>query len=197
MAECKRTPWSDAQLEQRLRECVAEMQLERMPSCRELNAHTGSGGFSARLVAAGGMYSWARRLGLPLKQSATEIGRQGEEYAALWLQARGYTVERMSARHPYDLLIDRAVKADVKFAHLGGRRQTGRYSFELRKIYPTCDIYLLVTEAEEGCRAVYVLPAQNAMHRMLSMGSITSKYQKYRGRTDIIDRLLRAFAEVG
>lgn len=198
MKNIRRARWSEELIGEKLQECVLALGIDRMPTRSEIDKYCGDYALSNKVDKTYGYYGWAKKLGLEMKKSDTETGKFGEAYAAQWLTHRGYKVERMTTRHPYDLLINGTIKADVKYSHLYKTKEGfAFYSFRLEKIYPTCDVYLAISEDPHGNKAVYIIPAKNVKQKQMSMGQKSSKYDKYLNRTDILDRLLQAYSDVG
>lgn len=116
-------------------------------------------------------------LGLPIKDSKTYFGKSQESVAAEMLISRGHSVRHMSQNFPYDLLVDDAVKIDVKASHLYKGTAGDFYTFNIEKQFATCDIYLLFTLSDDNSeREVYIVPSVFVIAQtQLSIGKDTSK----------------------
>lgn len=192
-----REKWDDGRIEEKLLECIAGLEIDRMPSQAEINLYYGDTALSNKVTKTYGYYGWAKRLNVPIKDSHTQTGRIGEFIALSWLTSYGYKTQKMSTRYPYDLLVEDLVKIDVKFANkLNGKDGSFYYTFGLEKRYPTCDIYLLITHDDKGKNSFYVVPAKNVMQRQISMGINRSIYHKYKDRVDIVEQYIKAFQSV-
>src|SRR5699024_12772503 len=55
---------------------------------------------------------------------------------------RSYTVEKMTTKHPYDLLVNENVKVDIKVGRVHYHFGSKAHTFRLAKKYSTCDIYI-------------------------------------------------------
>lgn len=195
MEHSYRTPWTDELVEAKILECVNGLELNRMPSRQEFHDFYGNDALTNRIRRSGGYYDWAIRLGLKMKSSETQIGKDGELLAKELLERRGFTVERMTTRYPYDLYVDGAVKVDVKTAHLTQIKGYGCYSFNLEKRAPTCDIYFLIALGIEN-ETVYIVPAF-ANQTQICIGAKNTIYKKYIDRYDIIQNIASAHKSIG
>ena len=91
----------------------------------------------------------------------------------------------MSIKHPYDLLVDKNIKFDVKAAnkYVNGEGHS-YYSFNLEKRNPTCDIYILLCIDTER---IFIIPSKFLHQTQISM-SDNSKYSIYENRWDYIEQ---------
>lgn len=177
--------WTEERIKSGILDVVKILDLDRMPTHGEVRSVYGDERLTNKISKTHGYYGWAEILGLPMKGSCTQTGKIGEEYAAQLLNARGFDVQRMSTKFPYDLYVDNSVKVDVKHANIF-TAQNGRqfFSFWLSKKFPTCDVYMLIAERKDG-PAVYVVPATIGKTQ-ISMGRDQTMYERYRDRYDII-----------
>lgn len=181
------TQWTDDMVQDQILNCVSTLGLNRMPSRQELHNFYGSDALTNRIRRSGGYYGWAERLGLPMKESETQTGKDGEARAKELLEQHGFFVQRMSTRYPYDLYVNGCVKVDVKTAHPTKTPGTAKcYSFGLSKRCPTCDIYFLLALTPSG-EKTYIVPS-SINQTQICMGENTSSNDKYLDRYDIIQR---------
>lgn len=186
--------WTDEKVEKVILDCMSHHNITRMPSRSELVEFTKSNAVPCRISKTIGYYGWAERLGLKMKKSDTQTGKIGEEQAVQLLRSKGFDVERMTTRHPYDLLVNGCVKVDVKTSHLYRGAAGNFYTFNLEKRFPTCDAYFLIAKGEQD--RIYIVPAQNAHQTQISIGETTSIYHSFENRYDIIESLSEAFKAV-
>ena len=140
------TQWTDDMVQAKILDCVSALGLKRMPSRADFHNFYGSDALTNRIRRSGGYYDWADRLGLPMKESETHTGKDGEAIAKELLEQHGFTVKRMSTRYPYDLYVNGCVKVDVKTAHQTKTANIAKcYSFGLskkvpnmRRVFPYC-----------------------------------------------------------
>lgn len=138
--------WTDEKIKQGIREVIAAYKLDRMPSRGECEQHFGNSCLASVISRRkGGWYALAKEMGLPIKKSETYLGKQQERIVCEVLTAKGFDVDKMPQNFPYDILVDNAVKIDVKASHLYKSKQGNFYAFNLEKKYATCDVYILLT----------------------------------------------------
>lgn len=184
----KETLWNDGRIETELRKCIKILQLSRMPSAQELT-QIGRNDLHCALSKHPKKYrGWAKELGLPLKSSETEKGNRYEEIVMkkINIVSNHLTVNRMTSRHPYDLLLNNCVKVDVKVGtahyHFGSRAHT----FALNKKYATCDIYICVAlDEQEKIENIFIIPAAHVQIVTLNIGA-ESKYNKYKNNWNFL-----------
>lgn len=75
------TQWTDDMVQAKILDCVSALGLKRMPSRAEFHDFYGSDALTNRIRRSGGYYDWADRLGLPMKESETQTGKDGEAIA--------------------------------------------------------------------------------------------------------------------
>ncbi len=163
--------------------------LGRMPSSRDLVA-LGKNDLSCAVPRFGGFRFWAIRLCLPVADSTASRGRAYEDHVAEFLQERGHRVERQTARHPFDLLVDGSTRIDVK----GGRwhsypASTGPisgYFFQLHRNDPLCDLFVLCCGEPGDVVAHYVVPAEAALVQTITIAPGGTRYTRFREAWDAI-----------
>lgn len=179
------TIWTDEKVKDGILKCVKDLNLGRMPSRQELHEYYGDDALTSRIGRSGGYYLWASKLDLPMKDSETQKGKRGEQIAARYLEDRGFKVEHMTTRYPYDLYVNGCVKVDVKISGLSKFGDSVGFAFNLEKKFPTCDFYLLITDYGSGMDFYIVPSAIN--QTQISMGVLSSVYDKYKNRVDLIE----------
>lgn len=185
--------WNKENIKNEIYKIMNVLEIERMPSASEIGKVTGN----TRLVNAirrhGGYYNTAITLGLDIKDSETKTGTKGEFFIKGLLERRGYSVEKMSTRHSYDLLVDSNVRIDVKTAKkYKSPKGFSFHTFNLEKKNPTCDIYILLKLEE---KKVYIVPSKFTHQTQISMGN-KSKYDEYENRFDYIDLYSKFYESV-
>lgn len=129
--------WTNELITESIMGVVNTLQINHMPTRVEIREFYGNDALTNRISKTFGYYGWAKRLGLQIKSNDTLKGKISERLAADILRDHGYEVLQMSQNYPYDLLIDKVVKADVKYSNLYHGLSGNFYSFALRKKYPT------------------------------------------------------------
>ena len=181
--------WTDSAIRDGILEVIQHYELDRMPSRSEVKAYYQDERLAnAVSKRAGGWYGLAEELGLSVKDSATYFGKRHERIVAEKLVAHGYEVRQMPQNFPYDLLVDDAVKVDVKVSHLHRGAHGGFYTFSLDKPYTTCDLFVLLTlGAQNEIQHAYVVPSVFVpLHTQITMGEHKSKYDRFCGAWDYV-----------
>lgn len=168
---------------------VDDLGMRRMPTRREVVQYYDN----ATAVAISrriGWYNLAKTLNLPIKECETTTGKNHESLFASELSNKGFLVEKMSQNFPYDLLVDGAVKIDVKASHVYYGPSGGFYSFNLEKPFPTCDIYALrLLDNNDMIKRTLIVPSKDvATNTQINVGIVNSKYERYAERWDIIKK---------
>lgn len=185
--------WTQEKILQSVKDCMDATGLTRMPSRSELSGYYGNNKVTNAIKRLpGGYYKVAELLKIEMKESETQFGKYGEELAIKLLEEHGFSVERMTTRYAYDLYVNGSVKVDVKTARPSRANKSFRYSFNLEKRFPTCDVYFLIAKNEEK-ESIYIVPA-SINQTQIGLGTGTTVYSKYQDRYDIITDMSKAFA---
>src|SRR5690606_3116975 len=133
----------------------------RMPSGPELHA-AGRADLAAQIARRGGFKRWAERLGLAQKGTETHWAHRWEESEARFFRSLGADVERMSTRHPFDMLVN-GHRVDVKASrwHEYAGRVRG-YTFAGLKRGAHADFFDAVCIKDGVVAARFVVPAESA-----------------------------------
>lgn len=161
---------------------------EYMPSCKTMDEYTGNKGLSNAVCRNGGCKKIAEMMNLKTKESETEYGRNYELYC---LNKIGnifhYDCEKMTTKYPYDLIVDRSVKIDVKASRKVKCRDSFSFSFNLEKKNPTCDIFVFFCIDNDKIIKTYIIPSCILSGKcQLSVGIKQSIYDVYLDRWDYI-----------
>lgn len=181
--------WTDEKIKEEILRVMNSLNLNRMPSCSEIEMVTGNSKLSNAIRRSGGTYEIASKLKLDIKESDTKMGKNYESVVAGLLKDKGFEVEQMSVRHPYDLLVNKAIKVDVKVARKYYYENNQYfYTFNLEKKCATCDIYVcLALGVNDAITKCFVIPSSNARVSQLSVGE-KSSYDIYLDRWDYFDK---------
>ena len=185
-----RVKWTDELIKEKILEAKEGLELDRMPSRKEVVDFFRSESLAnAVSKRQGGWHGLAEELGLDIKESESYFGKRNELAAADMLRERGFEVRRMPHTFPYDLLLNDCVKVDVKSGHLYKGPNGSFYSFNLEKSYATCDFYILFTINEDNTIGRKMIVPSNAViaNKQISVGVERSKYHKYTDRWDLLD----------
>lgn len=152
-----------------------------MPSFKLMNETTGNKGLSVAVSRHGGYKVIAEMLGLAIKPCETEFGKNYEVFCLLEIENKfKYDVEQMSISYPYDLIVEKSVKIDVKASRIVRNKNGQYFSFNLEKKHPVCDIFICFCIDNENIIKTYVIPACVLSGKsQLSVGIKNSIYDKY------------------
>lgn len=181
--------WTDDLIIEEIEKVKIALDIDRMPSSSEIKLITGRTALINAILRNGGYKTWADKLGLKTKESETKFGKRYEKSLNKYLTRKGYKVEQMTMKHPYDLLINDCVKIDVK----ASRRyyydeKNYYYTFNLEKKSASCDIYVcFCINGEETIDKILVIPSKFLKQTQLSIGQVT-QYDIYNMRWDYIDK---------
>jgi hypothetical protein len=181
--------WNDELIENKIREVMEILGINRMPSASETEIVMKNSSLSNKIAKTGGFPQWAAKLGLEVKSSETSTGQKYEKKLKDYLIEAGYEVEQMSTKHPYDLLVNGAIKIDVKAARRYYYSQDNYfYTFNLEKANATCDLYVCwCINNEDLTDKFLIIPSKELKTTQLSIG-VVSRYDKYIDRWDLIDK---------
>jgi hypothetical protein len=90
------------------------LNIERMPSSVEIKKVTKDSRLSNAIRRHGGYLFWAMKMGTSQSECTTRTGLDGELLIKDILENKSYVVEKMSVKHPYDLLVNGNIKIDIK-----------------------------------------------------------------------------------
>jgi hypothetical protein len=174
--------WTEEKIIEGIKNAMDKLGIGTFPTSSQLKNFYGHCGLCNKISKTGGFYFWANKLGLKLKDSDTNVGLQWELICSSFLNGKGYKVEKMSTRHPYDLMVNQNIKIDVKTAYLyTTKKGYSFYTFNLEKKYPSCDIYVCYClNDDKTIKKTYVIPsALVGRINQLSVGEHQSIYDKF------------------
>lgn len=198
MAYAHGIKWSDGLVEDEIKKVMKALNVERMPSNSEMILVRGDTSLSNRVGRSGGFEHWAKKLGLDLKKSETTKGWEYEEKAQGKLESLGFKVERMSTKHAYDLLVNNAVKVDIKVSSRYYYEEDSYFhTFNLEKKYHAFDFIIGYCLDNNGnTEKTVVIPTVEVMNiSQISLG-VDSMYDKYEERWDLIDSCSKMFQKL-
>ena len=191
MGYTKGTRWSIELIKEKVLEVKNALELDRMPSTKECALYFQNHALTNAISKRMGWYALAKEMNLPIKGSETFTGKSCEAEIYAILHSRGFSVERMSTKYPYDLLVDGCVKVDVKASRIYHGRNGDFFTFNLEKKFPTCDVYILAELDSNGdIVTVMVIPSKFVLYNtQISVGVTKSKYHGFIERWDYISNL--------
>ncbi len=189
------TKWTDEKIKQGILDSIKVLQIDRMPTANELK-DIGRNDLHCKVSRTKKYRGWAEELGLELKESETVKGNKYEDYVAEVLEGLGYEVERMTTKHPFDLLVNGSLKIDVKVGaphtHFGTRCHTFRPS----KKFATCDLYICIgLDEEENIEKQFIIPSKFAQLVTLNICN-DSKYNAFLDRWDYVNRFVEFYHSI-
>lgn len=198
MEHTNRIKWTDKDIENGIAKVVDFLEIERMPSRREIDDFYGNHALSNKISRTGGFFFWANKLGLQVKESESKLGISLEHQVMEMLKDMGFKCEMTATRYPYDLLVDNCVKIDVKAARKSKVGSSDVYSFRIAKPQQTCDVYIAICLSEsKTIERVYVIPSiVLSGKKQLCIGAGHSSYDTYINRWDFIEQMATAFKQI-
>ena len=183
------TSWSEELIKEKILEVVSGLELDRMPSRKEVEFFCKNCSLTNAISRNGGWYHWAEKLGFGVKESESWLGKRHEKEIQEVLISLGHETVRMSQNFPYDLLVNGCIKVDVKASKLYKGTAGSFYSVNLEKPYSTCDIYIIRLLNDDGeAERNLVLPSKFvAAQTQIGIGEKSSKYYRFLDRWDYIE----------
>ncbi|GMX64525.1 hypothetical protein Elgi_37940 [Paenibacillus elgii] len=179
--------WNDELIEQEIFKVIKSLQIDRMPSRSEIKSVAQDEALHNKICKTLGYKGWSEKLNLEIKDSETKLGQSIEEIAIAMLISKKYNVKRMTAKYPFDLLINGNVKVDVKSGRAYDLRGSRCHTFGINKKYSACDIYLIFALSEVGeIERIFVIPSSKLKIVTMSIGENT-KYNIYKDRWDYLN----------
>lgn len=188
MGYVKGIRWSDELMINKIHEVMNALNINRMPSSNECILVTGNLGLSCCIDRHGGFYKIANKLGLKVKNCETTTGKGFEKIAKEMIEDKGYEVERMTTKYPFDLLVNNKVRIDVKSCRPFWANESRMHVIGLNKKYATCDLYLIYAlDEEDKPERTFIIPGCDLKITTLSIGK-NSKYNIYLNRWDLLKK---------
>ena len=100
------TKWTEDSIKEGVLKVVSDLELDRMPSRKEVESFYGDSALTGAVSKRIGWYNLAHQLGLSIKDSETYFGKKQEQLVREELISMGYEVRRMPQNFPYDLLVN-------------------------------------------------------------------------------------------
>lgn len=183
--------WSENEIVKTLKRMVETLGMNTMPTHSEMNNFFGTASVSNAVSKRGGSKHYANLLGLPIKQCESKFGDKIEDYCVLQIEdILGLSCEKTKPRYPYDILVDRSVKIDVKASRLFNNYGKSRYyTFNMEKKDQTCDIFVFycINDMDEVERTLVIPSYVLSGKTQLALG-IKSMYDKYENKWEYIKK---------
>lgn len=191
------TRWSDNAIKTETFRVMNALDIKRMPTHSEIKNVTGNNRLANKISRTGGYKYWASELNLEIKDSETKFGNEWEYKIKSELENKGFDVLKMSTKHPYDLLINKNLKIDVKVSRYYKKEKYKYHTFNLEKEYHNCDIFICVgLNDNDEIEKLLIIPSKHLMGiKQLSVGVI-SKYDKFDRAYKYLDIYNKFYNEV-
>ena len=111
--------WSEEKIVEALRFMIDKCGMDTMPTHSEIREFFGDSALVCAMSKRNGTKHYAKLLGMGIKECESKFGDQLEDYCVLQIQEKlGLDGEKTKPRYPYDILVNRAVKVDLKVSRL-------------------------------------------------------------------------------
>lgn len=180
--------WTEELIEEKIRFVMEKVGIKTMPTQSITEDVIGNDSLNNAISRNGGFIFWADKLGIEHKGVETILGREFETHCSLTIQNQfDFNVEQMLGRYPYDLLVNKNIKIDVKVSRMYNNK-IKMFTFNLEKQYPTCDLFVAYCiDDNKNIIKTYVIPSSILSgNTQLSIGIIKSKYDIYLDRWDLL-----------
>lgn len=188
----KRDNWTKDKIITELTKMIESTGMKRMPTKSEVESFFGNYKLSNAISKRQLWLPLANELGLDIKESETAFGKSYEAKTIEYLICLGYEVEKMPQNFPYDILVEKSIKIDVKASRIHKSNHGNYYSFNLEKPFATCDIYILyIVGSQNEVKDILVIPSKFVINNtQISIGEKNSKYYRYSQKWEYIQQYL-------
>lgn len=135
----------------------------------------------------GGFYKFSKLLKLPLAKSDTSFGWEGEREITDILLKKGYDVQKQNTKHPFDLLIDKLLRIDVKTARKATYGESTGWFYRIGK---SISADLIITY-QFDTKDFYLLPWFVCPTTNITISSDGGIYKKYKNNFEILNIMLK------
>ena len=174
--------WSEEKIVDALRFMIEKCGMDTMPTHSEIQNFFGNSALNCAMSNRGGTKYFAKLLGMEIKQCESKFGDQLEDYCVLQIQEKlGLDGEKTKPRYPYDILVNRNVKVDVKASRIFNNYGNAKYyTFNLEKKEQTCDIFVFycINQNNEIEKTLVIPSTVLSGKNQLAVGK-SSMYDKY------------------
>lgn len=148
---------------------------------------TGQSDLANQISKKGGFLKWAQRLGLIRVHSDSDTGWDGENRVQKILESAGFQVERsMAVKWPFDLLVNKVLRIDVKSANFASYGSTKGWFYSIKKA-PQADLIALhqLDTRETYWIPWYIIPQSN-----VTISRDGGKWARYKESLWIVQSML-------
>lgn len=174
--------WSEEKIVEALRFMIDKCNMDTMPTHSEIQQFFGNCALNSAMSNRGGTKYFSKLLGMETKNCESKFGDQLEDYCVLQIQEKlGLDGEKTKPRYPYDILVNRNVKVDVKVSRVFDNYGNAKYhTFNMEKKEQTCDVFVFYCiGTNDEIERTFVIPASVLSgKKQLAVGK-SSMYDKY------------------
>jgi hypothetical protein len=179
-----RKVWTEAMISERIMDNYRSTGL--MPTNQYLK-DTGQMDLANQISKKGGFFNWAERLGLSRGHSDSDTGWFGEKEVQKILESAGFQVERSSAvKWPFDLLVNRVLRVDVKSANFACYGPCKGWFYRLGKA-PQADLIALY---QLDTKKIYWIPWNIVPHSNITISKDGGKWANYKDSIWIVQNMV-------
>lgn len=188
-----RQVWTDEKILEKLKEMIDCTKQKSMPTHSEIFDFFGDYKLTNAIRRHGGTKKFADILGVEIKKYESFIG---DTYECLCIEylINSFSLEcdKMVPRYPYDILVEKCLKLDVKAGRKVLTKDAFYYTFNIEKSCQTCDVYVCYCLNDDmSINKTYIIPSHILSGKnQLSLGISKSKYDIYLDRWDIIPKYI-------
>ena len=192
--------WNENTIRIEIKKTMDMLNIEHMPSRTEMKSALLNDALANKIARTGGFPFWANKLNIEEKESETRLGQSYEVKAMGLIEEKGFKIDRMTTKYPFDLLVNNNIKVDVKVGKPGDIRGSRVHTFRTAKKYATCDLYMIFAlKEDEEIERLFIIPGSELKVVTLCIGR-KSKYDKYINRWDLLkkyDNFYNNLASIG
>lgn len=174
--------WSEEKIVEALRFMIDKCGMNTMPTHSEIRDFFGDNALVCAMSKRNGTKYYAKLLGMEIKECESKFGDQLEDFCVFQIQEKlGLDGEKTKPRYPYDILVNRNVKVDVKASRIFNNYGNAKYyTFNLKKKEQTCDIFVFycINQNNEIEKTLVIPSTVLSGKNQLAVGK-SSMYDKY------------------
>ena len=181
-----KSKYSEEHVTAKILNVMKALNLDRMPSRSEITSIDGDTSLTNIIMKTGGFYYWAEKMCLRIKKSETLTGITAEAECEKELNKLGFECDITPHRFPYDLLVNKTTKIDVKVSN-GYEGFCFFFTFNLRYKLPKSDFYICYCINYRQTKTLIIPSHKLYGIAQLSVG-LKSEYDIYIDRWDLIKK---------
>lgn len=192
MEKKSRIYWDESSIEAKIKEMLNCTKQETFPTHTEIKDFFGDYTLSNAIRRHGGTKYWAYKLGIPEKKCESFLGDEYEQKCVKDIKEKlNLDSEMCKVRYPYDILVARSTKIDIKVSNIfeTKEKKTKFFTCNIEKEMQTCDIFVVYCIYDENKEKTFIIPSCELSGKtQISIGIEKSKYDSFIDRWDIIKK---------